>query len=358
MKRDAIVHRHVDTSNPTPALRPLGMGELIDRAAVLWRQHLGTLFRLYLVLQLITFMLGKAFELAAVRWFPVLRGGPAAAAVVERDPADALRQFGTAYLALMPLLFVSLWIGWIISVAGSHYLIRRQLGERATLADALARARARLGTTTGAFLASSLWGFGVATVAAAPGLVVAISSGLAVMDGPADARPAALLAAVAGGLLSLFGVLVAALWWVLRFLLTPQVIAMEDTTAWASIRRSGALLRGRLGPGLVNHIRVRAMILLTLVFVILFVISLLSSIPVGAVQMIYANPLAGAGAGLNAPPQALLVPAQLFQVLVQAVFAPLYLVFTALFYVDLRVRREGLDLELQLARDAAPVDSP
>jgi hypothetical protein len=48
-------------------------------------------------------------------------------------------------------------------------------------------------------------------------------------------------------------------------------------------------------------------------------------------------------------PLALLVPLQLLQTVLGALVAPLYVVFQTFFYVDMRVRREGLDLELALA---------
>jgi hypothetical protein len=48
-------------------------------------------------------------------------------------------------------------------------------------------------------------------------------------------------------------------------------------------------------------------------------------------------------------PPGLLVPLELAESALGAVFAPLYVVFQVFFYVDMRVRREGLDLALKLA---------
>jgi hypothetical protein len=47
-------------------------------------------------------------------------------------------------------------------------------------------------------------------------------------------------------------------------------------------------------------------------------------------------------------PQAVLVPVEVAEVVVGSLFAPIYEAFKVLFYVDMRVRREGLDLELAL----------
>ncbi len=64
------------------------------------------------------------------------------------------------------------------------------------------------------------------------------------------------------------------------------------------------------------------------------------------VRLAYGNLFDPASAA--AIPQALLVPAELFQVVGQSFFTPLALVFSAMFYLDMRMRREGLDLERRL----------
>ena len=74
------------------------------------------------------------------------------------------------------------------------------------------------------------------------------------------------------------------------------------------------------------------------------------ALPALVVQGVYGNIFDPTHATPDAVPQALLVPAELLQVLVQSLFSPLYIAFAALFYVDMRVRREGLDLELALER--------
>jgi hypothetical protein len=97
---------------------------------------------------------------------------------------------------------------------------------------------------------------------------------------------------------------------------------------------------------------VRAILLVTVVSVILVAVSLLSGMPALIVQFVYGNPLDPVHA--TPVPQALLVPAELLQVVGQAVFNPLGLVFYALFYLDIRVRREGLDLEQRLNQRSGP----
>jgi hypothetical protein len=79
----------------------------------------------------------------------------------------------------------------------------------------------------------------------------------------------------------------------------------------------------------------------------------LSGLPALFIQLAYSNPFNPTDPGLSAVPQMLLVPAELLQVVGQAVFNPLGLVFYAMFYLDMRMRREGLDLERRLEARSA-----
>jgi hypothetical protein len=130
------------------------------------------------------------------------------------------------------------------------------------------------------------------------------------------------------------------------------VLALEDLSAVGSFRRSGELLSGRVGPGFTGRVKVRAMLLVTVVSAILVAVGMVSSLPALLIQLAHGglyNPE-------NPVSQLLLVPAELLQVAGQSVFNPLALVFYAMFYLDMRVRREGLDLERRLeARSATTV---
>jgi hypothetical protein len=144
--------------------------------------------------------------------------------------------------------------------------------------------------------------------------------------------------------------LVGFLWIYLRLALAGPVIGYESLGPMRSLLRSNKLISGRVGPGFMGVTMVRAGIMFTVVFVVLFVVNIISGIPSLILQAVYG----GLGKPAIGAPQALLVPAELLQVFVQALFSPIAWVFASVFYVDLRVRKEGLDLELQLE----PVTSP
>jgi hypothetical protein len=142
------------------------------------------------------------------------------------------------------------------------------------------------------------------------------------------------------------------LWCFLKFAPIGQVLAMEDLGPLATFRRTSALTSGRVGPGLLGLVKVRLTILITIIVLLLMMISLVSSAPVLFLQAVYGNIFDPLHATPDAVPQYLLVPAELVNVAVQSIVAPLYVAFQTVFYIDMRTRREGLDLELKLQRAA------
>jgi hypothetical protein len=52
-----------------------------------------------------------------------------------------------------------------------------------------------------------------------------------------------------------------------------------------------------------------------------------------------------AGGSFNAPPEAVTIATQILMFLAGSLILPLYSIATTLFYYDIRIRREGFDLE-------------
>lgn len=332
-------------SNP-PDLRPLELGEIVDRTATFWRSNLGALFRLFLAYQLTVYVVMKVCTFAIYRAFPLFTRGRA---ISESTNLDALvPQFLGGTSALMVVAIVVWWATWVTGVAGTRYSVDLMLGKPASLEQGVRRAWQKLSATTGAFALSLVWGFGVGLLCMVPGVALI---GLGAWIGGLGA-----LLAVLGAIVLGLGMIGALLWYALRFMLVAQVLAMEDVGAWGALRRSGRLLSGRIGPGFFSLVAVRATILYTAVMFLLLSVNLVSSMPALIIQSTYGHIFDPAHSDPNAVPQALLIPAELFQVGLQALFSPLLVIFAAVFYVDMRVRREGLDLELKLA--APPASAP
>jgi hypothetical protein len=179
-----------------------------------------------------------------------------------------------------------------------------------------------------------------------------VSLGLGALIGSAGSDSGAALGGiilgVGGVILASLGALAALLWYFLRFSLLAPVLAMEDLSALAAFRRSGALISGRVAPGFMGRVKVRAMVLFTAVSGIIIAVTFVFSLPSWIVRAAYGQLSDPAAAASHPIPQTLLVPVELFQVLGQSVFTPLALVFSAMFYLDMRMRREGLDLGRRL----------
>jgi hypothetical protein len=330
--------------NPPPSdLRPLALGEIIDRAATFWRKHFKALFLLSLGFNLVSYILTKALQLAAQRTYPALQ-----AALRDGDMMALGTEYARFLLMLMGTLGVTFWLYSLNTLAVSRYVVPTQLGQPARPADGLQRALKRVGAFTGAYLLSLLWAVGAILLLMLPGGLLAGVGGALVMRTEGEISGARVLGWIllaVGPLLAGLGLVGGLLWFLLRFSLLAPVMAMEDLPATRSFRRSGALLSGRVAPGFTGRVTVRAMILVTVVSLILLAVSILCGLPALLLQLSHGHLLDPAAAATDPVPQSLLVPAELLQVVGQAAFNPLGLVVYAMLYLDMRVRREGLDLE-------------
>jgi hypothetical protein len=118
--------------------------------------------------------------------------------------------------------------------------------------------------------------------------------------------------------------------WLLSYSLVVPAILVENQKATPSLRRSRDLVKGHRGK----------------VFCVLFIINLLQGIPILGVSMISAmifNVESGGGAVLNSA----------IINLVSIFLTPLGIVATILLYYDMRIRKEGFDLEM-LSRAITP----
>ncbi|MFL5349845.1 MAG: hypothetical protein ACJ8AT_34135 [Hyalangium sp.] len=330
-------------------LRPLALGELIDRSAIFWRTHLKPLFVLCLGFELVNYIFTKGITLTLERTNLFMQGNKVVEERMKDDPTSVFRDLGTMMLAASALWVVLIWSYWLATLVMTRYVVPLQLGEAARPTDGLRRGLQRLGSFTGAYLLTLLWGLGIGLLLMLPGVILfVLGSVLGKSGSSSGAALAGILILVGGGLLIILGMIAAFLWYFLRFSLLAPVFAMEDLSALAAFRRSGALIAGRVAPGFTGRVKVRAMILFTAVSGILIAVTLLFSLPSWIVRGAYGHLTNPSAAAAHPIPQALLVPVELFQVLGQSIFTPLALVFSAMFYLDMRMRREGLDLERRL----------
>jgi hypothetical protein len=335
-------------------LRPLSLGELIDRCAIFWRAHLVPLFALGLGFQLLNYIFKKSVMLTLGRTSALFQDPQQLEARIQEDPLGVTSEVGIATLALILLIVVLTWSYWLSTLVIARYVVPVQLGESARPADGLRRGLHRLGALTVAYLLSLLWGLGVGLLLMLPGLLLSgVGAVLAGASADSGSPIVGFVIAMLGVILMSLGFLAAFLWYFLRFSVLGPVFAMEDLSALGAFRRSGALLSGRVAPGFLGRVKVRAMVLFTAVGGIVIAVTLIFSLPGLIVHGIYGQLTDPSAAATRPIPQTLLVPVELLEVLGQSIFLPLALVFSAMFYLDLRMRREGLDLERRLAHRSA-----
>lgn len=323
-------------------LRPLAVGELVDRSVSLWRLHWAPLFRLYLGFQLVEYLVVKGWQLVLKAFVP---GALVPSLLAEELKADALGTSLKLLGSFGAIGLLTLFFTQFSGVALSAYVYPRHTGKGApTVGEALSESLRRLAPLTSAFALSLGWSLLVALVFQIPGVGALVAGALVASKSPTGA--VALL--VAGAILSGGALLVALLWYVIRFFCLSQIVAVEPASGWKAFRRSDVLSSGRVEPGALGLVKLRLTLLITVVGLVLTVIVLVTSAPTAIVEAMYGNALDPTHADQTAVPPSLLIPAELFQIVVSSIFSPIYAVFAVVFYVDMRVRREGLDLELQL----------
>lgn len=331
-------------------LKPLALGEIIDRGVTMWRKSWLRLFQLSFGFALLQYALVKAVELSGSHFFPLLANGGRLARALESAPAQAAAQLGMAVATGAAAVVVLLYVQGLSAIACTHYL---QTEPSGTLAAAFAHARQRAGTAAGTFTLVLGWAVVVAVLLCLPGAAL-IAAGAIFRD---STTGVGLL--VAGFLLLGLGALAWVLWLVLRLMLIAQVVCVEDGGALQSFRRSNELISGRIEPGFFGLVKVRLAVLVTVTGLVLFIVSSFTGLPAIALKVVYGNAFDPMHANPDAVPQFLLVPAELLNTLCTSLVAPFQVAVNLFFYLDMRNRREGLDLMLKLESTPAPtVNAP
>lgn len=323
----------------------MALGELIDRSASFWRAHWRPLFWLAVGFQLAQFTLLKLYQLGSRRFFPAMNGD--LVALAKENEALVLTQLAGAAATLAVMVLGTLALSQVGGVATTHFVYPRLLGRAGPgIGDSVSFSLKHLGPTLGAFLLSIAWSLVVGLGLLLPGAGLA-AGGLVLAAG--DSRVAGVVLLVLGVVALVLGFVVLLLWFLIRFLLTAQVVALEGAGALQVFRRTNALSSGRVEPGALGLVKLRLTVLVTVIGVLLVIVGLLATLPSLALGLAYGASLQPGHTINDVVPQVLLTPVELVQVVLGSLFAPLYVVFQVLFYVDMRIRREGLDLELKLA---------
>ncbi|MEV5975059.1 hypothetical protein [Streptomyces sp. NPDC051921] len=301
-------------------LRPLTLGDILDGSVATLRRYWQTV----LAVSVTVAVLMQVAEILAQRYLvpaPPEINPDASPAEALSQSVDALQSsligMGPAYVIMVAATLVSAALLTVV-------ISRAVLGRPVTLGTAWQEARPRLLQLLGLTLLVPLMAAGIMFVGLLPGLLLGGSGGAGL--------------AFLGGSCAF----VAVVWLTIRFSLASPALMLERQGVVKALRRSAKLVQG-------SWWRIFGINILTQLLVFLF--SMLIAIPFAFLAM------AVAGNGLNdildgSIPETswtYLIIMGIGGVITSAITYPISAGVTVLLYIDQRIRREALDLELARA---------
>jgi hypothetical protein len=303
------------------AIRPLGLGEVIDRAVALTRRHFRPLFLAMLVIEAPALALARVQQARTGELLDLLSDPARAGAGVAR--------LGASFAVLLAVLLVL----QLAATAAAAAIVAPSLDPRGAPAPPAGRRALAVATSA----AVQLVALAAAPAAGGlPGLVLAARA-----EAPGTRLVG--LSAMAIGSLGLF------LLALLRLVLVPAVAAVEGRGGLSAALRSSRLMAPRRGGRLVDRPGVRASLVLLATFLLALAVNGVAGLPrVAAARLAgTAGPLGLVGGAL---PLAAEIPVSLFEAAATAALQPFSLVAVAVLYFDRRARTEALDVEIWAAR--------
>ncbi|WP_225844375.1 hypothetical protein [Streptomyces sp. HPF1205] len=309
-------------------LRPLGAGEILDGAIATlrlhWRAVIGVTFAIALVTQAVAVVVqGLWNDDDRLRR---LQDNP--------DPSvgDIVHALGGT-MGWMGLAFITVMIGWCTATAFLTLVISRAvLGRPVAAAEVRGDATPRVGQLFGLALLLPFIGAAVLAVSVLPGALVSLA-------GAADGGAA--LASL--GLLGGFVVLV---WLLVQWSLAAPALMLEKQGIAAAMKRSAKLVRG-------DWWRVLGVQLLGLL--LSYLVTAFVSLPFTLLSLWLTGDggFSGFLSGDSSPSWSFLILSGVGAVIASTLTLPISAGVTGLLYMDQRIRRESLDLQLiQAAKDS------
>jgi hypothetical protein len=311
----------------------MSIGDMLDTAFRLYRQHFLTFIGIVALLQVpmavVQFLVQYFFgNTALTNWLrftsrpPIVRPGQNP---LDLFPFGELLTIAAISLALSAVQF--LLIRNLITGALSNAISRYYTGQPISILGAYSFGLRRFLSLIGASLVTFLIGLALAAVivGCSFGSMAALFTGA---NRSATALAAALVVLLLIGLFVLFGL--AALFFYTRLLVTTQAIVLEGLGPLAGLGRSWRLVAGAFW---------RTLGILVLMGILSYIIAAVPATVVSFALTI------GSGNALNNLVRNQIITTLLAE-LGQIVMLPLQLAIYTLLYYDLRIRKEGYDLEL------------
>ncbi|MEU3983709.1 hypothetical protein AB0F77_27105 [Streptomyces sp. NPDC026672] len=305
-------------------LRPLGVGEILDGAVSTMRTYWRTVLGVSLTVAVVT-------EIVTILFQGLVLNDLETTAVTD-DPSasfsEVARVMGEAMAGSVAVLLITS-IGTIIATALLTTVTSRAvLGRPVTIGEAWRESRPQVLKLFGLILLLPLIAAGILLVGALPAIVVAVAGG-----------PGAAIAGLA--VVGILAALVVVIWLMVRFSLASPALMLERQSVLKSMSRSTKLVRGSWWR----------------VFGIQLLAGLIANIVASIVVLpfaVLATALSGDGfagflSGTGNVGWTFLIISGIGSVIGSTITFPITAGVGVLLYIDQRIRREALDLELARA---------
>ena len=312
-------------------LRPLTTSELIDRGFALYRAHFAGFLLLALLCQTAP-LLGQLL-LTALNLNPTQEELSNELMV---NPFKFLDKVGL----IMAIIITAQLVVFAFEVVITFYISDAYLGKIPSVKESLGKLTSCLWP--------SMWTCLLNRLMIALTLIFPVIAGTAIyfysqVYLPEEFIPLICFAIGAGTLLvaSLAPVLVV----FMRLMVTVPALAIEKLPGWKAIQRSSELVRYDPGLGFLYWGEMRLSFLLLPLFIIELLILSLTALPMAVHEFGEVVQHGGPGGSFAPTPDAVTIASQILMFLAGSLILPLYSIATTLFYYDIRIRREGFDLE-------------
>ncbi len=314
----------------TPHLRPMSITDLFDAAFRLYRQHFFTFIGVVALLQVPMAIIQILVQIPYMEAITRFSTRPPALGATPFDIfpwRELLPYYG---LLILLSIFQYLIVYNLMTGALANVIARSYLGQPVSLLGAYSLGGRRIGSLITASLAPFLLGFVLLLVIGGCG--IATLSTMGVRPGE-DPNIGLMIAAILGMVVLILLLTVGGLFIYVRLLFATQAIVLEEQGPLDGLKRSWRL---------VGQSFWRTLGIILLVGVFAYIISLIIQLPVIALVTLTGIMLSN------------FVLYQTINVLTtylgMMLILPLQFTIFTLLYYDLRIRKEGYDLEVQAQR--------
>ena len=307
-------------------LRPLSLGELLDRTFTYYRGHFWIFVGIIAPAEIVIVVSGLVLQSFGLQSALVRGAAPSA------NPAQQLAMLGPFFAFISISLLVSAFVHSIALGATSLAVSKFHLGGRITIAESYRGLRGSVGRIIGLYGLYILIGIGASIGVVVGALLVGGIAGGLLRLASLNGAAAGILAGIVV-MIAMLGLIVLAVMMCMRFAVAVPALVLEKLGPAKALGRSSALMKGRTGQ----------------VFLACLLMYLITLVIAAAIQTPFwvAGLLMGFKFGHN--PLWLQAPATIAGGIGGAVGYPFLVIALTLFYYDARVRKEGFDLQFMLS---------